>query len=207
MCRKKTERNICFTVIPTPRIPQTPIPHKNEHRCTTGTQVSYPKIPEFLEVPDIFLMPFSYRDIFLVLFSYRGGWHPRAAMHFPAFRSLLYCYFISMFRILTRVRQMELERPSLVCDLLKIWWSVYIQMVNAKHTANDTSIDLPEWHLWYKTTGRELRAWTIRQSPVLTSSSGYQAVPASHHLFHRPSRPQLQLEQALFPLQPAWRLR
>jgi hypothetical protein len=30
-------------------------------------------------------------------------------------------------------------------------------MVNAKHTANDMSKDLPEWHLGYTTTDREVR--------------------------------------------------
>lgn len=75
-------------------------------------------------------------------------------------------------------------------------------MVNAKHTANDMAIDLPEWHLY----GTKLQTENCA-GVMLTSSSGYQAVPASHRLFHRPSRPQLQLEQAPFLLQPAWRLR
>ena len=47
---KETECNVCQTLIPTPQIPRALISHENEHGCTTGTQVSYPKISEFFEI-------------------------------------------------------------------------------------------------------------------------------------------------------------
>jgi hypothetical protein len=65
-------------------------------------------------------------------------------------------YFISMFRNDPKVCKVVLGRnPCMQFIESKI---IYIQMVNAKHTANDMSIDLPEWHLWYKTTDREFGA-------------------------------------------------